>query len=130
MSNDTWKLKILFDGACPICSTEMKYLKKRDIHNLIALEDITNLTLDPATYNKTKEDLNKYIHAITPTGEIIKGVEVFRQAYQLVGLGFILWPTRLPIIKQIADLAYSIFAKYRLPISRLLGRKEGHSCEL
>lgn len=125
-----WSIKILYDGACPICSTEMNFLKRKDKTNRILLEDISKTDLDVSKVGKSKEELNRFIHAILPDGKIISGVEVFRQAYSIVGLGFLLWPTTLPIIRQLADCAYSIFAKFRLPISRLLGRKVDDSCQL
>ena len=57
------------------------------------------------------------IHAIKLNGEIIKDVEVFREAYRLIGLGWIYYPTKLPVFKNIIDLIYISWAKSRLKLT-------------
>jgi len=123
-------IKILYDGACPLCGTEMNFLKKKDKAGVIVLEDISKSDFDPSFYGKTTEELNRFIHAQLADGSIISGMEVFRKAYTAVGLGYLLWPTRLPVIKQLSDLGYYIFAKYRISISRFFGRKPPESCNI
>ena len=49
------------------------------------------------------------MHGLDAQGKIITGVEVFRQMYAAVGLGWVL-STRLPIIRNLANLGYKIFA--------------------
>lgn len=53
------------------------------------------------------------IHGRLPSGEYVKGVEVFRQIYQRIGLGGLVAPTRLPGVRQLLDLAYRGFAFFR-----------------
>jgi hypothetical protein len=36
------------------------------------------------------------LHGVMPDGRIVRGVEAIRQAYQAVGLGSLVAPTRLP----------------------------------
>lgn len=126
--NKTFEL--FYDGACPICSREMSYLKKRDKNNLISFVDISSPEFDPKKYNKSNDDFMKQIHARLPSGEIITGMEVFRQAYNRVGYGWLLFPTKLPVIKQIADLCYAIFAKNRMKISKFLSKCGVDSCSI
>ncbi len=59
------------------------------------------------------------MHGRLPDGTWVTGVEVFRRLYTAVGFGSAVWFTRLPIIRQILDLGYRVFAKNRL---RLTGR--------
>ncbi len=40
----------------------------------------------------------KYIHAVLPNGEVVKGVEVFRRIYEVIGLGWVYAATKLPLI--------------------------------
>ena len=61
------------------------------------------------------------IHAVTPAGEMLTGVEVFRRLYAAVGLGWVVAPTRWPLLRGLANRAYAIFATRRL---RLTGRSE------
>jgi predicted DCC family thiol-disulfide oxidoreductase YuxK len=128
--NQSWDLKILYDGACPLCSAEMDFLRRKDKSGRIAFEDISKSDFDASKYEKTIKELNHFIHAILPSGELVTGVEVFRRAYSFIGLGYLIWITRLPIIKQGLDLAYRIFAKNRISISKVFGRTATHSCDL
>jgi len=61
------------------------------------------------------------IHGVLPDGTRIVGVEVFRRAYAAVGLGWLVAPTRWPLLRPLADAAYRWFARNRL---RLTGRGE------
>jgi predicted DCC family thiol-disulfide oxidoreductase YuxK len=60
------------------------------------------------------------IHGVLPDGRVVEGLEVFRRAYAAVGLGWLLAPTRWPLLREISETSYRIFAKNRL---RWTGRK-------
>jgi predicted DCC family thiol-disulfide oxidoreductase YuxK len=62
-----------------------------------------------------------------PDGTWITGVEVFRRLYSAAGFGPLVMLTRLPVISQIMDIGYRLFAKNRL---RLTGRCTGQSCSV
>ena len=57
------------------------------------------------------------IHAFKSDSSVIYDIEVFQEAYDLIGLGFIYAPTKLPIIKGLFKFIYSLWAKYRLKIT-------------
>jgi predicted DCC family thiol-disulfide oxidoreductase YuxK len=59
-------------------------------------------------------ELMARIHGVLPDGSLVEGVEVFRQAYAAVGLGWLVAPTRWPGLRRLADLAYRVFARNRL----------------
>ncbi len=130
MKPDEGRLEIYFDGACPVCSREMRYLKKRDKKNLISFVDINTSDFNPQEYNRSHDDFMKQIHARLPDGEIVTGMEVFRQAYKRIGHAWLLFPTKLPVIKQIADYAYAVFARNRMKISKFLSRCGVDSCSI
>jgi len=123
-------MKIYYDGECPLCKKEMFFLKKRDRSNLLELVDISSPYFNPITLGKTKDQLMARIHGMLNENNLIEGVEVFRQAYSRVGLGWLLWITKIPVFKQIADLFYVLFAKYRIRIGNLFGRCDSGSCNL
>ncbi len=127
---NNWSLKILYDGACPLCSMEMDFLKRQDKNKHFEFEDISRSDFDPSRYGKTSKELNLYIHALLPDGSIITGMEVFRRAYSAIGLGYLLSATSLPVLKQLSDLCYRIFANNRIRISRLFGKRHSDSCRL
>lgn len=61
------------------------------------------------------------LRAVLPNGEVVVGVEVFRQTYEAIGLGWVFQATKLPIIGQMADSLYDFWAENRL---RITGRQE------
>ena len=113
--NETWQIKILYDGECPLCSREIGFLERRDRgRDRIQFEDISDPSFEAAAYERDVPQLMARIHAVLPNGAIVEGVEVFRQAYAAVGLGWLVAPTRWPGLRRLADLLYRIFARNRL----------------
>src|SRR4051812_20730755 len=60
------QLKILYDGECPMCRREMEWLKRRDKHGQLGLEDIAAPGFDPLRYGCTREQVFAGIHAVLP----------------------------------------------------------------
>ena len=50
-------------------------------------------------------------------GTWVTGVEVFRRLYAAVGFGPVVRLTRLPLIKQMLNVGYTVFAKNRLKLT-------------
>jgi len=125
--NNEAKLTLFIDGACPICSREGAFLKRMDKLGQIAFEDTSAPGFDPKSFG-ISSDPNRLIHARLPDGTIVQGVEVFRQAYRRVGLGWLLAPTSWPILRPLFDRAYLVFANNRKRIGRLFGPRCNTSC--
>lgn len=117
-----WKFKLLYDGECPLCLREVRWLQRRNHAGRLAFEDIASPQFDPAPYGKSRAELSAVIHGVFPDGRIVSRLEVFRQAYRAVGLGWLLAPTGWPVLRWIFDALYTLFARYRIPIGRLFGR--------
>lgn len=118
---NTWRFKLLYDGECPFCRREVQWLQRRDRQGRLTFEDITSPGFDPARYHTTRQALLGVIHGVFPDGRMVRKVEALRQAYRAVGLGWLLAPTGWPMLRGVADALYTIFARYRVPIGRVLG---------
>ncbi len=127
-----WKLKLLFDGNCPFCKREIAWMSKRNKKGYLAFEDIASPDFNPACYGITTEEVMGVIHGVFHDGRIIKKVEVFIEAYRLLGLGWLVAPLSWPVIHSIANSAYEIFARYRVPLGNFLGARSCHgpSCKI
>lgn len=122
----SWRIKVLYDGDCPLCSREIDFLTARDRgRGQIAFEDIASPEFDPSRYGLEAADVVARIHGVLPDGRVVEGVEVFREAYGAVGLGWLLAPTRWPGLRGLSDRAYRIFARNRL---RWTGREPAGAC--
>ncbi len=112
-------IEMFYDGDCPLCMRETRLLRRMDRKNRIQFTNIADKGFDASAVGKTQPELMAQMHGRLADGTWITGVEVFRRLYAAVGFGPIVWLTRLPMIKQLLDLGYRIFAKNRL---RLTGR--------
>ena len=113
------KLTLLFDGGCPLCQREVTFLRSRDFSNSISFVDIDSPNYDPVLYCgiSYREAMGR-IHAITSSGEVLKDVRVFREAYRLVGLGWVYAPTTWPVLGPLVDEFYRLWARWRLSFTR------------
>ena len=112
------KLTLLFDGGCPLCQREISFLRRRDRQNHIQFVDIDRSSYNPDLFCgiSYREAMGR-IHAITSSGEVIKDVKAFREAYRLVGLGWIYAPTTWPGLRLFVDISYGFWARWRLPLT-------------
>lgn len=114
------RFTILVDLDCPLCRKEAAMLRWLDRgRGRLEQVNIADPSFDASTYGTTFERVMGEIHGVMPDGKLITGMEVFRRAYAAVGLGWVLAPTRWPILRTISDACYRWFARNRL---RLFGR--------
>ena len=111
-------LTILFDGGCPLCRREVDFLGSIDKQSKLMFVDIDSPDYDSQKYGGItyREAMGK-IHAIREDGEIVTNLSVFQEAYELVGLGWVYFPTKLPFLNFIFKFIYERWAFYRLKIT-------------
>lgn len=128
MSNDSaepCEIEVFFDGGCPLCRREVALLRRMDRKHKIQFTDIDNPDFRPEEIGKTYDELMAEIQGRLPDGTWVTGVEVFRRLYSAVGFDLLVAITRLPILSQMMNLGYRVFAKNRL---RLTGRCHANGC--
>lgn len=125
------RFRMLYDGACPLCSREVLGLQRRRPDAIDAV-DITAPDFDADTLglNLDYARLQAALYGIRPDGSVTVGMATLREGYRRVGLGWLVgwtgwWPAR-PLL----DAGYRQFARNRMRISRWLGRVEdcGERC--
>ena len=112
-----FKLTFLYDGGCPLCLRETNFLKKKDAKKFINFVDISNNYFPENFKNISYKQAMENLHGILGSGEIIIGVDVLAYSYELVGLGWIYFPTKLPILSNFIRFLYKYWAKYRLKLT-------------
>ena len=116
-------LTLLYDGGCPLCLREVELLGRKDRQRhgeqlKLAFVDIDQADYNPDSYAgiSYREAMGR-IHAIDADGAVLRDVEVFRRAYDLIGLGWLYAPTQWPLLRPMTNLAYGIWADMRLRIT-------------
>ena len=124
------RYRLLYDGACPICSREVLWLHRRR-PEVIEAVDIAAQDFD-AGFGLSDDQVDAALYGIRPDGSVTVGMDSLREAYRLTGLGWLMnwtgwWPARPAF-----NIFYRWFARNRISIGRLLGRQDdcGDNCRL
>ncbi len=134
--SSSWKIKLLYDGECPLCMREVNFLQKRDAdRGLVKFVDIAadDYTAD-ANGGVDFETAMGRIHAVLPDGTVVQKVEVFRRVYEVLGMGWIYAITKLPIIGWLANVLYDFWADRRLALTgrsmaTVLAERQQRECD-
>jgi predicted DCC family thiol-disulfide oxidoreductase YuxK len=119
--------EVFYDGDCPLCKREIGLIRRMDRRRRILFTDIADPLFRPETVGKTMDELMAQIYGRLPDGSLVTGVEVFRRLYGAIGVGPVVWLSRLPGISGLLDWSYRIFARNRL---RFTGRCAGGVCKV
>ena len=118
MTTPQAELTLLYDGGCPLCLREVTFLRRRDHRGLLQFIDVDAEDYDPDAWGGISyRQAMARIHAIQVDGTVLRDVAVFREAYRLIGLGWLYAPTRWPLIGSVVDWVYGIWAARRLQIT-------------
>jgi len=121
------EVNIIYDSRCGVCKLEIDFLARRDAEKVNVGAPRLRVTdlegdgydpTDPANGGVTYREGMAAIHGVTADGTVVKGVPVFSLAYNQVGLGWLFRVTTWPIVKQLVNVGYDLFAKYRTNITR------------
>lgn len=119
-TSPSWKIKLLYDGECPLCVREVNFLRLRDAgRGLVEFVDIADDDYSPqANGGVDFETAMGRIHAVLPDESLVKNIEVFRRVYETLGMGWVYAVTKLPIVGTLANWIYGIWADFRLALTR------------
>ncbi|TDH10293.1 hypothetical protein EPR50_G00073500 [Perca flavescens] len=116
-SSESAGVKVLYDGLCPICVTEIRFLQflQRNRPGKVYFIDISLPDYDVEKYKGVSYAMAmEEMHAIDEKDEVHRGIPAFAVMYSAVGLGwlgrFMMWSPVRPFM----DKSYAIFARNRL----------------
>jgi predicted DCC family thiol-disulfide oxidoreductase YuxK len=112
-----YPLELYYESACPLCNAEMSALRARDRHDRLRLVDISAPGF-VAPEGTTLPAMLAAMHARGADGHWARGMEAIRLAYAAIGLGWLVAPTRWPLLRAAADRAYAWFAVHRHAMPR------------
>ena len=103
------KDKVYYDESCYICSLEINTIREKGESCGIEFIDISSPDFAFADRDFESEMLGEF------DGEETVGIETFRKMYEKMGFKKSVSFSRLPVISQIFNIGYCIFAKYVRP---------------
>ena len=86
------KTKVFFDGACPLCSREINFYKRKDKGTNVTWVDISIIEPGDVITGLTKEDALKRFHLLDSKGALLSGAKAFAAlwlvlpSFKLLGL--------------------------------------------
>lgn len=117
------RLTLLYDGGCPLCLREVRFLQTRDQRRHGEERRLAFVDIDAPDYDPDRHGGINYrqamgrIHGLEADGTVLRDVAVFRRAYSLVGLGWLYAPTSWPLFDGLVNALYGLWAGRRLALT-------------
>jgi predicted DCC family thiol-disulfide oxidoreductase YuxK len=115
------KLSIYYDGQCPLCQAEIYLLQQRNRRQLLAFFDVTDTAVAASLQQFSCAEALNAMHGVLSTGEVIRGVNVFAEAYKRADLTGLSWLLSIQALQGVYAWLYRLFAKHRHFIARICG---------
>ena len=107
-------LSVWYDGDCPVCRQEVALYRRIDSHDRVEWIDITALSDSELPSGKSRADLLGRFHARQADGPWQVGVDAFAAIWRkLPGFRHFAFLFRLPVIRQVAQIAYLGFLSWQ-----------------
>jgi len=110
MNDEFRKDTLFYDGQCPLCEKEIRWLKKVQ-DGLLDFQNIHERSNQQLPIDKV--DMLKQLHLQLPSGEYLIGLDATVRSWSHTPYGILLKPLRWPILRNIADHFYHQWAERR-----------------
>ncbi|HEX2897184.1 MAG TPA: DUF393 domain-containing protein [candidate division Zixibacteria bacterium] len=112
---------LIYDDKCEICNAGIGRVRKLDKSQLIKLVPLSDPQVPPSIKLPSREALNKHMHLFSPDGKIFKGADALSEILKIFPESKMAgWATSFPLFRPIARFVYSIVAKNRMKLSKLI----------
>ncbi len=124
------KVTIFYDASCPLCVKEMTSLKYH-LGTHAKFVNVLNAEAMKHHPSISVEESRRLLHVIDEMGDLRLAVDANVYLWQLTGTKHYLKMLRWPLIRPFVNACYTLFARHRYKISRLLtGKSRCKQCEL
>jgi len=127
-------LRVYYDGACIVCSTEVERYGRLDRDGRLILVDISSPGFDPTPLGITLDEFMYQMHVIDRNGNVYRNIEAFWATWQAFPastfLGLLGALITLPLVNPAARLFYRGFAAVRKYLPRRAADCSNGSCRI
>ncbi|SEI39812.1 Predicted thiol-disulfide oxidoreductase YuxK, DCC family [Allopseudospirillum japonicum] len=120
-------LSLFFDGQCPLCRREIHWLQQKNLPVHIAYIDISTEDVQQTLGIDQYQAMMRVLHVQDAKGNWYLGMDASRYLYRQLGYTTWIALSELPLLRQLCNLAYAIFARIR-PYLSLGSRCTQGSC--
>ena len=111
---DSEKIKVYYDGECPVCSGVSDYFGEKDSGGEIEWCDLNSARGELEELGISRKDALKELHAVDSEGRITKGVGALANIWgKFPGWRIFARATGIPGISGLMSFGYRIFANNR-----------------
>lgn len=121
-------LRVFYDGACPVCSREMAFYKRRDSNRRLECIDIAGPQFAAADYGLDAARADEVMHVRTADGRTDTGVYAFVAIWEALGMGLPVALTRIPGVLSVMRWGYRLFAANRRRLMAACGARRTKAC--
>lgn len=109
------KRTLYYDGLCQLCSREVEVFQRIVTDGSLAYVDISLPEFDAAEHGVDPVRVNRHMHVRDETtGRMLVGVDALIGMWECVpGFRWLAWLTRLPVLRELSDVGYEVFAWVR-----------------
>jgi predicted DCC family thiol-disulfide oxidoreductase YuxK len=127
-------LRVYYDGACILCSSEVERYGRMDRDGCLILVDISIPEFDPAPLGITLDEFMFQMHVIDRSGRVYRNIEAFWAIWQAFPastlLGLLGKLITLPLVNPVARLCYRCFARIRRYLPKRTDVCSGGTCRI
>ena len=100
----------IYDGDCGFCSRCVAWASRRSEVTFVPFQ-----RTDLAAYGITENAAAEAVHCVGADGRVVRGAAAVAAVLRECGRGWPLlaWLMRLPVIRQVAEVAYGLVARNR-----------------
>ncbi len=114
---------VFYDGACPLCSAEIDFYRRRRGAEGLCWQDVSQSTEVEVVPGLTREQALSRFHVRDATGRLTSGGQAFVTLWSaLPGLGWLGWLFRWRPLAVLIDVAYDWFLPRRPWLQRWFRR--------
>jgi predicted DCC family thiol-disulfide oxidoreductase YuxK len=121
MKTEELPITLYFDGHCPLCLREVRWLAGRARPDRLRLVDVHDDLALACDSTPPRESMLAVLHARTATGRWLTGVDATVAAWQAAGAGaWVVW-LAWPGVRRLSWPLYRLFARHRHRLARWVG---------
>lgn len=109
MNTKQLPLTLYVDESCPLCAREARFLRRHANPEQLRLVDISSVSFSPEGTGLSLNQLQNSLHARTPDGEWLTGIDATLSSWRAAGLGVWVAPLALKPLRPLWLVLYRLF---------------------